>query len=93
MNFTESVVEEAALAWLESLGWRVTHGPDIAAGMLGTERSEPTYRDVVLEGRPRQALACFNPDLPRAALLDTLLSKLISGELRVKDAERIVEIV
>jgi type I restriction enzyme S subunit len=28
-----------------------------------------------------------------AALRDTLLPKLISGELRVKDAERIVEIV
>jgi hypothetical protein len=23
--FTESIVEDAALAWLESLGWRVTH--------------------------------------------------------------------
>jgi hypothetical protein len=26
---TESTVEQAALAWLESLGWRVAHGPDI----------------------------------------------------------------
>ena len=32
--FTESVVEEAALAWLESLGWRVTRGPEIAPGEL-----------------------------------------------------------
>jgi hypothetical protein len=29
-NFTESVVEEAALAWLESLGYAVKHGPEIA---------------------------------------------------------------
>ena len=28
--FTESIVEEAALAWLESLGWIVKHGPEIA---------------------------------------------------------------
>ena len=28
--FTESVVEQAALAWLESIGWQVAHGPDIA---------------------------------------------------------------
>ncbi|MGH7965699.1 MAG: hypothetical protein ACRERD_28440 [Candidatus Binatia bacterium] len=28
-NFTESVVEHAALAWLESLGYTVTHGSDI----------------------------------------------------------------
>lgn len=30
--FTESVVESAALAWLESLGWRVKHGLEIAPG-------------------------------------------------------------
>ena len=30
--FTESVVEDAALAWLEALGYAVLHGPDIAAG-------------------------------------------------------------
>jgi hypothetical protein len=48
--FTESVVEEAALAWLEGLGYTILHGPDIAADMPGAERSDPGYRDVVLEG-------------------------------------------
>jgi len=28
--FTESVVEHIALAWLESSGWVIAHGPDIA---------------------------------------------------------------
>jgi hypothetical protein len=28
-NFTESTVESAALAWLESPGGDVLHGPDI----------------------------------------------------------------
>ena len=28
-GFTESVVEDAALAWLESLGYAVKHGPKI----------------------------------------------------------------
>ena len=78
-GFTESVVEKAALAWLESFGYAVLYGPDIAAGMLAAERSDPNYRDVVLEGR---ALA---------ALRDTLLPKLLSGELRVQDAERGIE--
>ena len=32
--FTESVVEDAALAWLESLGYAVKHGPEIAPGEL-----------------------------------------------------------
>jgi type I restriction enzyme R subunit len=69
-SFTESVVEDAALAWLESLGYAVLHGPDIAVGMPAAERSDPTYRDVVLEGRLRQALARLNPDLPAEALED-----------------------
>ena len=29
-SLTESVVEDAALAWLASLGHAVLHGPDIA---------------------------------------------------------------
>src|SRR5437879_6060711 len=68
--FTESVVEDAALAWLESLGYRVLHGPDIAMGQPFAERSDPGYRDVVLEGRLRQALARLNPELPGEALED-----------------------
>ena len=28
-QFTESIVEEAALAWLEALGYTVLHGPGI----------------------------------------------------------------
>ncbi len=31
-SFTESVVEEAALAWLDGLGWSIKHGPEIAPG-------------------------------------------------------------
>jgi type I restriction enzyme R subunit len=68
--FTESVVEEAALAWLEALGYSVLHGPDIAAGEPDEERSDPSYRDVLLEGRLRAALARVNPDLPPEALED-----------------------
>ena len=69
-TFTESVVEEAALAWLEALGYAVLHGPDIAAGMPGAERSDPNYRDVVLVRRVRDALAALNPALPAEALED-----------------------
>ncbi len=43
-SFTESVVQDAALAWLEALGYAVLHGPDIAVGMPGAERSDPNYR-------------------------------------------------
>jgi type I restriction enzyme R subunit len=70
MSFTESVVEDASLAWLEALGYAVLHGPDIVVGEPGAERSDPNYRDVVLDGRFRQALVRLNPDLPHEALDD-----------------------
>ncbi|HVB55872.1 MAG TPA: type I restriction endonuclease subunit R [Candidatus Acidoferrales bacterium] len=69
-QFAESVVEDAALAWLESLGYSVLHGPDIALGEPAAERLDPIYRDVVLEGRLRQALVRLNLDLPPEALED-----------------------
>jgi type I restriction enzyme, R subunit len=69
-SFTESVVEDAALAWLEALGYAVLHGPDIAAGEPAAERSDPNYRDVILVGRLKQALDSLNPDLPPEALED-----------------------
>jgi len=33
-GFTESIVEQTALAWLESLGWSIKHGLEIAPGEL-----------------------------------------------------------
>ncbi len=84
-SFTESVVEDAALAWLEALGYSVLHGPDIAAGELGAERSDPNYRDVVLERRVRDALVTLNPALPAEALEDAFRKLLRS------DAPSLVE--
>jgi len=69
-TFTESVVEDAALAWLEALGYTILHGPDIAAGEPAAERTDPNFRDVILGSRLRQALARLNPALPSEALED-----------------------
>ena len=66
MNFTEYILEEAALAWLESPGYAVLAGSEIVSDMPDVGRTEPNYRDAVLP-------------------------KLISGELRVKNAERFLE--
>jgi type I restriction enzyme R subunit len=68
--FTESVVEDAALAWLQALGYAVLHGPDIAASEPGAERTDPNYRDILLEGRLRRALVRLNSGLPPEALED-----------------------
>ncbi len=68
--FNESNVEQAALAWLGGLGWKVLNGPDIAAGQPAAERTDPDYHDVVLERRLRDALMSLNPSIPPAALDD-----------------------
>ena len=61
-TITEADVEEAALAWLADLGWRVAHGPDIAPDTPNAERDE--YGQVVLERRLRDSLAELNPTCP-----------------------------
>lgn len=66
--FTESTVEDAALAWIGGQGYTVKHGPENAPGELAAERTE--YGQVVLEDRLRQALVRLNPSLPSEALDD-----------------------
>ena len=70
MTLTESDVEQAALEWLEGLGWRTTHGPDIGPDGSNAERSD--YSQVVLERRLRDTLADLNPSLPTEALEDAM---------------------
>ena len=47
VKFTESVVEEAALAWLESLGYAIKHGPEVARGNFSkrTDRGQVVPAD------------------------------------------------
>ena len=67
-TISEATVEDAALAYLESLGWTIAHGPDIAPGAADAERTD--YGQVILEQRLRDALARLNPSLPTDALDD-----------------------
>ena len=69
-KFAESIVEDAALAWLEELGYVVVHGPDIAFGEPAAERNNPSYRDTILETRVREALVRLNRALPPEAIED-----------------------
>ena len=47
-TFTEAVVEQAALAWLESLGWQVLLAPDpappLASAPVRYTGPAPTFR-------------------------------------------------
>ena len=69
-DFTESVVEQAALAWLEATTWQVRNGTEIAPGEPTAERDD--YGQVVLTQRLRDALVRLNPALPAEALEDAL---------------------
>lgn len=67
-TFSETVVEDAALAWLEATGWQVAQGPEIAPGMPAAQRA--SYGEVILAQRLREALARLNAALPAVALED-----------------------
>src|SRR3989449_366983 len=82
---TESVVEQAALAWFESVGWSVRHGAEIASGELAAERSD--YGQAVLAQRLRDALGRLNRGLPAGALDDAFrkLTRPEGAELSVRN--------
>jgi hypothetical protein len=44
-TFTDSVVEEAALAWLESAGRLTRNGAEIAAGRLQAKEAESAIKE------------------------------------------------
>lgn len=78
--FTESTLEQAALARLESLGFFVKHGVEVALDEVwGKGAGRADYAYVMLEARLRDALAQFSA---------VLLPNLISGELRLNGAHR-----
>ena len=69
-GFAESDAEEAALGWLETLGYTVKHGPEIAYNVDGGERTDEGYRDTILQNRLHRALTRLNPGLPTATVFD-----------------------
>jgi type I restriction enzyme R subunit len=76
-SITESLIEAAALSWLEDCGYALQSGPTMAPGELLAERDR--YEQVVLEGRLRQSLAQLNPALPQEAL-DEAFRKLLRAD-------------
>ena len=71
---TESDLEFLVLEFLADEGWGVVFGPDIAPGEPGEERAD--YRDVLLVGRLRTAIAELNPFLPHDAVEDVVKTVL-----------------
>ncbi len=78
MTFAESIVEQAALAWLEDLGYAVVHGPDISPGgdtltLALSQRERERYAHVRLDRRLRETV-----------------QPLVPGNLRFENAEKFV---
>lgn len=74
MSVAESEFEGWVLEMLAEQGWHTVHGPDIAPGMLDAERSD--YREVMLEGRLRDAIYRLNVGLPDDAVEDAIKTAL-----------------
>jgi hypothetical protein len=60
--FTESIVEQAALDWLQAADWTIAHGPEIAPDQPDAERAH--YGHVILESRLRGRLGPTEPADP-----------------------------
>lgn len=99
---SEAEVEQALLAQLRTLGYRIKREEDI--GPDGRRPERESHDEVVLKKRFEDAVARLNPGLPLAARQDAVrrvmqqelptlleenrrLPKLISGVLRVRDAD------
>jgi hypothetical protein len=58
-NFTESVIEEAALTWLKSLGYTIEHGPEFAPGEFLVEWAATVAKNATVEQDKLRPWNCF----------------------------------
>ena len=73
----EDQLEQECLGWLAAVGWQYRNGPDLSPE--GSHPERDTYRQVVLAGRLRQAVALLNPGVPAAAREDAVRQVLDLG--------------
>lgn len=74
---TEDQLEQECMAWLADVGWQHRYGPEIAPDGDAPERDN--YRQVLLLGRLRSAVAALNPTVPAAAREDAIRQVLDLG--------------
>jgi hypothetical protein len=87
MSFNESTVEAAALNWFRELGYAIGHGRHLAPVNRGQGGIRLAMR--LLVGRLREDIRRLNPGIQfrtLSALRNTLLPKLLSGELSEAEA-------
>jgi type I restriction enzyme R subunit len=84
---TEDHLEQEVLGWLADVGYTALDGPDLAPDGSRPERGH--YREVVLEGRLRSAIARLNPAIPAPAREDALRQVLDLGSPALLAANRL----
>ncbi|MCQ9377252.1 type I restriction endonuclease subunit R [Methyloversatilis sp. XJ19-49] len=84
---TEDHLEQEVLGWLADVGYTPLDGPDLAPDGSRPERGH--YREVVLEGRLRSAIARLNPAIPAPAREDALRQVLDLGTPALLAANRL----
>src|SRR5882724_3299916 len=83
-KITESVVEQASLAWFESMGYEIVSGLAIAPGETASERSN--YKQVFLFDRLQTKLEDLNPKIPLEGLQEALRkARLVSHSTLIEN--------
>jgi type I restriction enzyme R subunit len=78
-RFTESDVEEAALEWLQEIGYSYVGGLDIAPGEPAAERA--SYADVIVAVKRILRRHGYPPDLQEVATHTVLeQAELLAGD-------------
>ena len=83
---TEDQLEQETLGWLADVGYTLANGRDLAHDGAALERA--SYRDVILAGRLRAAVARLNPGVPMAAQDDAVKQVLELGHPALLAANR-----
>ncbi len=83
---SEDQLEQEALGWLQELGYTHRYGPDVAHDGPSPERA--SYREVLLAGRLRAAIARLNPGVPAAAREDAARQVIDLGVPALLSANR-----
>lgn len=90
-RFFESNVEEAALLWLEELGYEILLGPDIAPE--GEYPLRDSYYSVILKEKLIDALYLINPKLPSVAIEEAIRQITVSKEVGLVDNNRTFQLM
>ena len=90
-TINEDTVEEAAIEWFQSLGYAYLPGPEIIGAWKVAVPDEPKILDAFHRACApffEQAKANRTQSRTLATLRDTLLPKLLSGELSMTEVEQ-----